>query len=480
MDSILTLYVLRKLAALGAAITLMALALDPVFQQVTDFPNRWILQGNSSIPKVINYNPQVYTQLTGGKKTIPVNAEIVVAATPFFYGNGTQSVPFGSGIRAEVPLSCPTGNCTWLPYQTLGFCSACIDVSETLNFACLTTRIDWTNNLTGPGTESTYPNGTVCGYFLNATSTAPVLMSGYIVATNGSLGETLLMRAFPLIAYPRRTPFWGDGSINFKNVRHRMADVIVVSAMNGSASVYRNETPVAHECMVAMCVKTIVSSFYQAKYEEMVVDVFLNTTAESYPWRSTKTGNTTNIQFVENIAITPPVVGRDNVAYGLDNDTAMSTLTVFDEIFPSFLTVEPPSDEPFLRFKTRQKGEPSIRTVEFLPWVAPNNITQHFERMAIAMTNSMRSSSSSIGHIGMAFGQESLVDVHWAWLGLPFGLLALSGVFLVTTMIKTSTELGEVGIWKSSATANLLYETDEAGRPVTSFITSSASSSKGF
>ena len=97
------------------------------------------------------------------------------------------------------------------------------------------------------------------------------------------------------------------------------------------------------------------------------------------------------------------------------------------------------------------------------------------------MTNDIRSGSSTVGHIGMAFGKELYVAIHWRWLSLPVSLLALSGVFLVGTMIKTSKELGHVGVWKTSATATLLYSCpEEIESYMTSSTTNQTTPRKGF
>lgn len=46
----------RSLAALGAAVTLFALAMDPFFQQVVSFPEKWQIQPlNGSIPRATTY-----------------------------------------------------------------------------------------------------------------------------------------------------------------------------------------------------------------------------------------------------------------------------------------------------------------------------------------------------------------------------------------------------------------------------------------
>lgn len=452
------------MAALGAAVTLLSLALDPFFQQVVVYPDRWTtLEKNSSVPAVILYDAQPEIFISGGKRVAQKDQDLQGVVDAFFYGNGTNPIPFGNGTRAEIPVTCPANKCTWDRYETLGVCSSCTDISQELKFDCLTATIDWISNLTGPGTESTYPNGTVCGYFLNATinSPSPVLMSGYLVNDDGlTFGEALLMRALPLITLPKRRPLLG-GSINFKYVRQPIADFLVVSAANGAASVYRNDTPAAHECVVSWCVKTIQSSYYWANYYEEVVDTFINTTTGPYPWQEIEIEsaafNGTRLSYTENVTIDASPFNSDTSKYGVDNVTALTTIALFDDMFPSFLTAKNVSAEASLRFKTVTLQLPTSRTLNINPWSTSNNLTLHVERLAAALTNAIRSSSSGEKFLGTAASSETYVAVRWIWLSLPLGVLVLCFVFLAATVVKSSTEREHVGIWKTSALATLLY-----------------------
>lgn len=89
----------RALAALGALITLLSLALDPFFQQVVDFPERWTLHGNSSIPRVIEWVPQTTFELQSGVGQVVNDQDLQAVAEKFFYDNGTQPLEFGNGTR---------------------------------------------------------------------------------------------------------------------------------------------------------------------------------------------------------------------------------------------------------------------------------------------------------------------------------------------------------------------------------------------
>jgi hypothetical protein len=91
------------------------------------------------------------------------------------------------------------------------------------------------------------------------------------------------------------------------------------------------------------------------------------------------------------------------------------------------------------------------------PWIPPANVSEHMDRMATAFTNVIRAGSSKETIYGDAYDKETYVSVRWGWLSLPLGLLILSFVFLVATIIKSAKETGQVGVWKTSAIATLLY-----------------------
>jgi hypothetical protein len=465
----------QALAALGALITLFSLALDPFFQQVVDFPERWTLMYNSSIPRVHMYRPRLGIEFQAGVEVTQQDQDVAAIAQKFLYDNGTQPMALGNGTRPDIPLVCPTSNCTWPPYETLGVCSACEDVSELLTFTCLSNiTIDWTVNTTGSGTESTYPKGHVCGYFLNATGTAPVLMSGYMVEPKNTTGETLLTRALPLVTDPDRFPLYG-GSYKFKHIRNPITDFFIVTAANGTDSVLRHQAPIALECMLTWCVKTVSSAYRWGMYDEQIIHETINTTAGPSPWLSipfvSEGLNGTDTYYLQNISIESP--STPNKHFGLENATAMWTIQIFDDFLPSWTTVANDTEESILRFKFANNDAPNWRKLQFNPWLAPNNITKHMERLATALTNGIRSSNSSESIRGNAYDTQTYVSVRWKWLTLPLGLLFLSAIFLVSTIIKTGKgDGGHIGVWKTSAIATLLY-----GLPddVQAKITSSAS-----
>ncbi|KAH9864229.1 hypothetical protein J1614_010163 [Plenodomus biglobosus] len=446
----------KTIAALGALVTIFCLALDPFFQQVVAFPERWQLQAmNSSIPRAVRYEPQYPKEFISGEVQAQLINELVAVADPFFIGNGTPPIIFGNGSRADIPLLCPTSHCTWPAYDTLGVCSQCVETPDLLTFACLRTRVDWTSDLNA--TIASYPNATVCGHFLNATSEEPVLMSGYMVDDAGEpFGEALLMRTLPLVTNAARERLWA-GSINFQQVRNPIVDVLISSSMNRS-QVFANAMPVIHECVVTWCVKTIESSYTSASYHENVTNMLVNDTSGDYPWKTTKSGLNEVTDYLENVTISAPptTTNFSEFGWGVNNETMLNMVVIFDRLFPAFTTA---SDEasPLLRWRTGHPTMVRTRELDWNPWLLPNNVTRHMERLTEALSNTIRSAPGNEMIYGEAYDRETYVSVRWPWMTLPLGLLIISFIFLLATVVKSASEKDQVGIRKNSAIATLLY-----------------------
>lgn len=308
--------------------------------------------------------------------------------------------------------------------------------------------------------EWSYPIATHCGYFLNASTDRPFLMSGYLLqpnATNGK-GKALLHRNLPLTSMTRFTPLYGNGSILYKPLRITIMDTIIVSSPDGTAdAVYRNETPVAQECVLTWCVKTVQSSFTWGGYVEEIVSTHFNTTTGNFAWNATpgydESGNYTDIYYRE-----PVNIDFRSTIYGVSNSTASETIVGFQDVFPAMTTALNGSSIPRLRYKTYSDGDAWNLLMKFNPWMAPNDVAQHMERLATAMTNAIRSAKNSQVLLrGDAFARETFIHVSWPWLTFPLVLLVLSLLFLVLTIRKTDASSKEAGMWKTSAMPALLY-----------------------
>jgi hypothetical protein len=450
----------RSLVALGALLTVLLLAIDTFFQQVTELSTRLTLSGIGYGPRVVRYERHYVKEFTNGDEAAQVDPDIMIVADAFFTSNGTQPVLLGNGTRPEIPVSCPTSNCTWPAFDTLGMCSECMEVSQLVTYDCLYTLVDWTSGL--DASVSSYPNATVCGYFLNATSSVPVLMSGYILGSDGRPeGEALLMRTVPLITNPSRDALWG-GSINFKDVRNPIIDALISSTVDLS-QVRADVAPTVHECVVTWCVKTVESaSYWEGTYSENITKTFVNRTGTGSAWSTfAYDDGTTEFMYSENVTLSPPPTGSNssNLSWGLSDTSMINTVVVFDRMFPAFTTAVNDSMSPLLRWRLGHPTQVRTKILDTNPWLAPNNITEHFDRLTTALSNVVRSDIASSASIaGSAFVTETYVAVRWAWLSFPLIMLGMSVIFLLATMIKTSKEADVgIGTWKTSAMPALMY-----------------------
>ncbi|PVH93592.1 hypothetical protein DM02DRAFT_220929 [Periconia macrospinosa] len=454
----------QSLAALGAILTVLLLANDTFFQQVVHISERRALRGKGAIAKIVRYQPESLVETRDWVPLFQQEQYVRPTIQEFFFRNGTQPVAMGNGTRPEIPVSCPTSNCTFPEFHTLGVCSRCTDATDILQFSCQSRPLDWIGNLTGlPGKDlfyglKTYPYGNACGYYVNSTSKSATLMSGYTTEAMRSdvgdspAGEALLLRMLPLSTPYTRELLWG-GALKFKDLRNPIFDALIVGAKDGVAGVYRNETPIAQECALTWCIKQMRSTYHYASLEEEVLSVFHNSTPGGNPWWVDLNfmENSSYIGYFEDINIKLP---QESEPYGTSNETHNRILNNFDDIFPSFLTAINETAKPNWRVKAWISDNKFHRLVKRNPWLPPNNITLYMERMATALTNTLRSSSSMEMVEGPAYTIETYVNVQWAWLTFPFILLILSLVFLAATMWKTAKG---PGVWKTSAMPTLIY-----------------------
>jgi hypothetical protein len=462
----------RSLAALGALLIVLLLGIDTFFQQVVGYYDHWALETlTGAIPRVVHYNPVWIPTYQSGYEIVAQDTDILDALRSDFYRNGTEPVAYGNGTRPDIPLSCPTSRCDWPEYETLAVCSKCEDVSDSLNltYTCLNTTLDWSAKWRGPvGTP--YSNGTVCGHFINATSDRPVLLTGFVangINDPSTTGEALLVRLVPLTNWDTRMPEYGVGSIRFKDVRQPIFDALIASTPNGTNSIFSRVAPVVNECMLSWCVQTVKSTYEWGTYEEEIVSSYVdsNNTDGSWPWYTFPTPNGTFYVYNQNLTLEPPSKdgNRSNAnlfspRYGMNNITAVNVMKIFDNINPSFYTVAHPTAKPLLRFL-----DISTRQIPHNLWQAPNNQSEHFEKMAQAMTNVVRSSIDTVIVTGKAYSMKSFIKINWAWLVFPFVLLLLSLAFLVSTIKKTSKD-GSTGVWKTSTKPTLIYGLPEDTR----------------
>jgi hypothetical protein len=444
----------RSLASFGAILMLISLPSDLFYQQLLSYPLVWtpetiVTSPAPTIPRTTVYSGSVQYQSNNGT-TLDADRQLTAAVASWFSS---------SGVMPELaPVNCPTSNCTWGPFQTLAVCSICVDnIFEYLTFGCFKEPGDW---LPSSDAYASSPNITSCGYFLNATSDSPVLMTGYAIDPASSQpGAGLTMRIFPLTNALTRQRYY-DGSLKFQNSGDSLVDFLVVGNQGSASLTYENATPIAYECSLSWCVNTIQSESYFGSLTENTTNSWRNETYRSYPW--TVTPDTQQF-YNHNISLTPPPVdgqarAEGSTTFGLSNTSMVATAFLLDEFAPSYLTVINASSPPNFRYNTLSPAGSDNVPMELNLWLS--NTTEHVEKIAKVMSITIRNTISQNNFVetmsGIAWTLKPQVSTRWVWYTLPVILLVFSTLFLAATIIKTSKENPQVKIWKTSAIAILL------------------------
>lgn len=173
----------QPLAAFGAIIIIITIAVDPFAQQlVSPTDCSFVLDSDeATIPATTRFDG-VASMYEG------FNTEAPVGTTTAFPSDFISSILSGLHASSVTPdFHCTTGNCTFADtYRTLGVCAACNDISNELTFSKTCTSY-----------ESVYTNGSVS---MNTTSSSS--MDCQITGITGKSDTTTSLLILPPFAAP--------------------------------------------------------------------------------------------------------------------------------------------------------------------------------------------------------------------------------------------------------------------------------------
>ncbi|KIW04791.1 uncharacterized protein PV09_03978 [Verruconis gallopava] len=449
------------LASVGAAIILLSLPLDLFFQQIIAYPSVNIVdpQANATIARTILYNPDQEREWQGGPPADGGNF-----ATPEDSQMDAFLYPYWlrTGVVPGIPFDCPTGNCTFDPFETLGVDFQCKPLPlDLLEFDCKNTSAEWLSTVAygGPGQN---PNVTSCGYYLTPPGYMPQLMSGYEITVDGSVGEVLSTRFFAMTDIYTGVPFF-NGSILFPQIKHPINDFILVTTPGGFDGAVKNVTPEIQECELHWVVKTVQSQVVNGQLFEENIKTWEFESNVTSTW-DLQDPTVYQASFFMTLPDKHSVTGPTST-YGLTNTTGRKVNDVWAQIAPSTFTrpsaSNPAKTGPVLKIWWLYSPPHLVIVTEpKLPWEPWANVSDHMAQAITVMNQVVRRNTlSSTGthdvSVGVATRAVTIVDIRWQWITLPVALLVFALIFLITTMWRSSKDKEQIGIWKTSALAIL-------------------------
>lgn len=448
------------LASVGAAIILLSLPMDLFFQQIISYPSTLVLDSsaNATISRTINYDVLLGRYFVNGSEKIPVDTAMDAFVLPYWQGDG---------ISPGVLFDCPTGNCTYDPFHTVAMDYQCKEMPKSfVEFGCQpTTSAEWTTTvdyylLNTKGQPM--PNISTCGYYLDIPNHGKQLMSGYEVKADGSIGQILSTRFLPWMDLASSVLYW-NGSLSFPDVKLPVMDFFVASTPGGFDGTLKNNTPIVTECEVHWVVQKLNATVNAGVLIEDTLETLLLESDVDEAW-----GGENGQDYVASYSKTvhdPYSFAADKQStFRVTNDTAYKMFLLWTELAPSSFVLSSPTDpaEGSSVFKWFWIASPPrlIEGSKNNPWQAPHNVSQHMENLMTTLNQVLRRNPTSKSFrtdvaIGKAFKYVVLVRIAWKWLSLPLILLVFSLLFLMATVIRSTRDQENIGIFKTSALAIL-------------------------
>ncbi|PKY05453.1 hypothetical protein P168DRAFT_233986 [Aspergillus campestris IBT 28561] len=386
---VLTRFMPKHLVSLGCFVLVIAVAIAPFVQQIVAIQSRAV--HTPAAPSVRICDTSIYTDYDQGEG--PGMNKLPLGTTAALYSGIFQSQ---STVSDASLASCPTGNCTFAPYQSLGFCSRCSNITDLLS---MTTTGG--SSLTMRTSNFKLPNGWKFQTGMNLKN----LM-------NSTTGRPLL--------------------------RVDTANVPVVLNFTAISSSGLGAAASATECALYFCVQTYEASVADGKFTERI-----QSTASS---EVTKTADDP----AQDIRLTPETCYVNGTKQAPDKCTYkvnwLSRVSMSNSLSPLLK-----GDGSLF---VRNRPDWSSDTVRAVYGNEGNTteIDSVFHSLATALTRHARSSVCHARTVtGITWGQQSFVHVRWGWLVLPGVLVVLSLIFLGITIFHTRNQF----IWKSSPLALL-------------------------
>jgi hypothetical protein len=336
-------------------------------------------------------------------------------------------------------FSCPTANCTWDPFGTLGVGTVCTNISSevTLEFdAHIPDSPDGYKLVASDASSLTHLlNNTSSQTFMRLRSSSPQASSSFLAPFASYSGILAVVE-------------WVKVLGRFSN-----------AAYGVGAHITQNSTFEAHRCVFYLAVHELEEIVVNGTYKLLRHRQFVEATnAIALPSHQ---GNGTTMYFREPYRDGPPLEYKPDLQKNASNHGKSFTMSqeTFDIISSQF-TMDPSflSGEVDVSPNSSLSGPTTVFTL-----FQADNVTRAMHNLADYMTKSFRANNSLLLQAknkdasliaadqiisGKAWSPEQVVHVQWRWLALPIIVLQLAAAFLCI-VIWTSAAHG-VGAWKDS------------------------------
>ena len=319
-------------------------------------------------------------------------------------------------LQSPVPFTCPTGECHWDSFVTLGVCATCDDVTQITLKTCRRADPQWI--------------AVVCDYI---TPKGFNLSARYSLSEAGSTQTMINVTA---------ASFFSNLSVPISTI----FDLAVIT-FPPAGTILDNERELGDvrsanvwECSLSWCGKhyaetNVVNGTLNAP---SAIDVALQVLSPVPVWDGSPS------DYIHLSILNGSSIGPLNF-----------TLNYYDMLITGAYL-----QTLFTTSQLTQNGyfsTPDYVDISYALWKA-NNITNTMSAIADSMTNHVRNGQNSTSVYGQAYQPETFILVYWPWLILPVVLILLALVLLSISIALNRQR--HALLWKSSSLPFLFHGLD--------------------
>ena len=350
---------------------------------------------------------------------------------------------FTPGPIPDTQPPCPTGNCLWPQFNSLGFCSICQDITRQMqqDSTSVSTSLFYPPGHQGEegwgqkNVTFTYsiPRPLLAGYGTDADSSNPnaanLTTSTFTVSENDSQ-ETGLSGVPRFLAWA--LPSEGPADTNRTPSGFGLYAFIWTSTFLSSPGTVLS----ADLCSMSFCLQNRTVSISSGKLKSSVLDTI-------YADRNLSTRSGFNVSYVF-----PDKT--DSLTLNLGPATEPALEVALDTLLTGSVT-ETTYSQP-------QNVNSTSSSTLIAGFDASHNVSLAMANLAAVMTNYIRDASNHTvsGQLGIT---ETYVHVLWPWIILPALLIVAGVLFLITGIVLTKRR--GVDVWKDSELALLFHGLNE-------------------
>lgn len=357
--------------------------------------------------------------------------------------------------NSTLNINCPTGNCTFDPTDTLGFCSTCNDVATDLTLNCTSGEAN--------GVKDGLLN---CTYYLPGNVGLDVQDTitpddfGGAVSQSNNYKKTTNMS---VMALDRFETLYSAGLEEDPS-----NDIVIQGGFKPGTSVFQGipspllafgrvvfngssdpipiigdksgrTKPQATECALYWCVQTLNTSVQNGVLSQNTTGTYFNTSALDTP----------------NALLQPPAGDDEPRSYYIGPLNQIPLVKFLQDTFTANLSgiYLPGSDKT--PEEMQELTEYSSDAVQAL-W-AIEDLDTFMSSMANRLTDTLRNQNAdpAFSKSGSVYVMQTYVLVSWPWLVLPVALVLLSCGLLLASIISSSANKSV--LWKNSSLAVLFH-----------------------